>query len=160
MRILAIDPGYDRLGVAVLESGDILLYSGCLTTSSKSPHADRLKKVGQHIRYLIKIHQPDMVVLETLFFSTNRKTAMKVAEVRGIILYEAACASCTIEEYSPAEIKIAVTGHGRSSKKQIMTMVPHLIKGSLSKKALDDEYDAVALGLTHLASSKNRELSI
>lgn len=159
MRVLAIDPGYDRLGIAILDSGEQLIHSECLTTSKKILHAERLKKVGLGVRCLIEKYKPDTVALESLFFSTNRKTAMKVAEVRGVLLYETALSHCELVEYSPADIKIAVTGYGRSSKEQIMTMVKRLVKHDFNAHTLDDEYDAIALGLTHLASVTYKKLS-
>jgi crossover junction endodeoxyribonuclease RuvC len=151
MIILAIDPGYDRMGLAVIqkESGskETLLFSTCVTTSKKDEHSNRLKTIKEAIESAIQEYSPTHLAIETLFFSTNRKTAMKVAESRGVIIVTGATHSLIIKEYSPAQIKIAITGHGGSDKKQMMNMVPKLISMP-EKKALDDEYDAIAVGLT------------
>lgn len=146
MKILGIDPGYDRLGIAVIENG-VLLHSECFSTSSKDDFYIRLKQVGQKIKKIIGEYRPDMMALESLFITKNQKTAMKVSEARGVILYEAGLQDVEIYEYTPPQIKVAVTGHGGSDKAQIIKMIPLLLKIK-AKKALDDEYDAVAVALT------------
>lgn len=160
MRILAIDPGYERLGIAVLEKlprqKESLLYSACVQTARALPHAGRLLKIAGAVQKAIAEFRPEAAAVETLFLSVNQKTAMPVAEARGVILAEAARAGLSVYEYSPLQIKIAVTGYGRSDKKQITEMVKRLI-ALPPKKRLDDEVDAIAVGLTHLAST-NRQL--
>lgn len=155
MRTLAIDPGYDRLGIALFD-GETLVHSECFETSKNQDHNDRLAAVGKHLQNIIKTHSPDSFAIEELFFSKNQKTALKVAEVRGILLYEATCAGLEIYEYKPSEIKIAVTGHGASDKKQVIQMVQILT--NKKDKCHDDEYDAIAVGLTHNASYKLKKL--
>ncbi|MBI4086900.1 crossover junction endodeoxyribonuclease RuvC [Candidatus Kaiserbacteria bacterium] len=154
MRVLACDPGYDRLGVAVLEKTggkDALVYSACITTDRTQELADRLLAIGNEFVVLLKKFEPDYVALETLFFNKNQKTAIAVAETRGMLLYLAQKHGCTALEYSPQEIKIAVTGWGKSDKRQVMDMVKRLLP-DVPKKALDDEYDAIAVGMTAIAS--------
>src|ERR1035437_3226582 len=115
MRIIAIDPGYERMGVAIIEkiSGkEILVYSECFKTSPKIPHEERLKLIGQEIVKLIKKHKPEAMAIETLFFKNNQKTAMHVSEARGVMLYVASVAGLVVKEFSPMAIKIAVTGYG------------------------------------------------
>lgn len=146
MRILGIDPGYDRVGIAIIE-GKNLLHSECFSTSPKDEFHVRLKEVGQKIHKIIIEFSPDMMALESLFITKNQKTAMKVAEARGVISYEACLKSIPIHEYTPPQIKVAVTGHGSSDKTAIIKMIPLLIKMQ-TKKALDDEYDAIAVALT------------
>lgn len=146
MRILGIDPGYDRVGIAVIE-GKTLLHSECFSTSPKDEFHVRLKEVGQRIHEVIVEFSPDTMALESLFITKNQKTAMKVAEARGVISYEASLKNIPIHEFSPPQIKVAVTGHGGSDKTAIIKMIPLLIKMP-SKKALDDEYDAIAVALT------------
>jgi len=162
MRILSIDPGYERLGVAIIEKEAVgkkerLVFSDCIRTSAKlSPH-ERLLIIGSAIESLIKEYEPKCVALEALFFTNNQKTAMLVAEARGVILYEAARAELEIKEYGPGEIKAAITGYGRSDKAGMMAMIPHLIDTSAmkdSKKKLDDEFDAIAVGLTFFARER------
>ncbi len=160
MTIIGIDPGYERVGIAVIEKSspkekEILLHSECFTTSSKTEIYDRLTSVGLRVRTLIQEFKPDMLAMETLFITKNQKTAMHVSESRGIIAYEARLGGIPIFEYSPPQIKIAVTGHGKSDKIQIIKMIPLLLKmppEKLSGKILDDEYDAIAVALTCLAS--------
>ncbi len=146
MRILGIDPGYDRLGIAIVED-KTLLHSECFSTDPKDDFHTRLKDIGQRVHELIEKFEPDVMAIESLFITKNQKTAMKVAETRGVVSYEASLKDIPIHEYSPPQIKVAVTGHGRSDKTQIIKMIPLLIKMK-AKKALDDEYDAIAVALT------------
>jgi len=155
MRILAIDPGYERLGIAVLEKmpaerRERVLYSDCFKTSASLPFPERLLAIGAEIGRVIGEYSPEMLATETLFFSTNTKTAMKVAETRGVILYEAKRNGLAVVEFSPADVKIAVAGWGRGDKKQVIAMVGKLVE--ITKEIRhDDEYDAIAIGLTCFA---------
>ena len=152
-RVLAIDPGFDRVGMAVLDK-DKVLYSECLETDRKATQAERLVEIGEAVEKVIKKWKPNVLAIETLFFNQSTSTAMRVAEARGVILYKAAEAGLSVYEYSPQAIKIAVTGYGKADKKQIEMMVKKLIKLPTSKiKRLDDELDAIALGITHFASN-------
>ena len=157
MILLGIDPGYDRVGIAVIEKKDktkeVLLHSECLQTSSKDDFYTRLGQVGAKLKEIISKYSPDALAIESLFITKNQKTAMRVAEARGVIIYEAVSKNIPIFEYTPPQIKVAVTGHGGSDKTQIIKMIPLLIKMG-SKKAQDDEYDAIAVALTCLASEK------
>lgn len=158
MNVLAIDPGYERLGIAILtkEKGarkETLIFSECFHTSSKDAHSTRLGQILQHLEELITQYKPDTLAIETLFFSKNTKTALKVAEARGAIIAICAAHQLTVLEFSPQDIKIAVTGSGSSDKTQIMKMVPLLI-ALPDKKKLDDEYDAIATGLACFAMSR------
>ena len=161
MRVLAIDPGYERLGIAVVEKlqrqKEMLLYSACVQTSKKLPHAERLLKIASEVRKVIDEFEPTALAIETLFFATNHKTVMPVAEARGAVLVEAARAGLTVFEYTPLQIKIAVTGYGRSGKHKVTEMVKKLIVLPTGKR-LDDEYDAIAVGLTCIASVKLNNL--
>ncbi len=151
--ILGIDPGYDRLGVAVIGSPPpALLYSNCLTSNAKDSFARRLATLGRALEQIIKKYRPEHIALEKLFFSKNQKTAGQVAEVRGMILYLAGQHDITVAEYAPSEIKLTITGFGTADKKQVTTMVPKLIAVATQPK-YDDEYDAIAIALTHQAHS-------
>ena len=165
MKILGIDPGYDRLGIAVIEKPvkgkEALLHSECFVTSSKESIYKRLKIIGERIEFIINEYRPDNLAIENLFITKNQKTAMRVSEARGIIIYEALKADMEVFEYSPMEIKMAITGDGTSDKTRIMKMVPILIdlkeksqKDASRKVILDDEYDAIAVALTHSACKK------
>ncbi len=158
MRVLAIDPGYERLGVAIVdkqkpgEKKPVLIYSSCIQTSSKDSHSKRLADIHVQVETLIKKYSPTHLGIETLFFSKNVKTAIKVSESRGIILALAYLYKLKITELSPQAIKIAVTGHGASDKKAVIKMVPLLIEIKNHIK-FDDEYDAIATGLCVLANN-------
>ncbi|MEN9647941.1 MAG: crossover junction endodeoxyribonuclease RuvC, crossover junction endodeoxyribonuclease RuvC [Candidatus Parcubacteria bacterium] len=154
MKILAIDPGYERLGIAVIEKEprgkEMLIYSDCFKTSAKLPHPERLKLIHQEIKRVITEYIPERMAIETLFFSTNQKTALLVAEARGVIIAAGATAGLEIFEFNPNSIKLAVTGSGASDKDQIIKMIPLLVKIQKEIKH-DDEYDAIACGLTYFA---------
>jgi crossover junction endodeoxyribonuclease RuvC len=157
MRVLAIDPGYGRCGVAVVEKEngkDAYIYSDCIETSAKTPFEERLGHVASEVERLIATYSPHAVALEKLFFNTNAKTAMHVAEVRGAIIRAAQGAGVPIREYTPGEIKSATAGHGRADKKEVTRMIHLLLKIDKPIK-LDDEYDAIAVGITHLAHARN-----
>ena len=162
MRILGIDPGFERLGIAVLEKtrGDKkerVVFSECFKTSSKLDFAERLKLLGEEVKRVIKKYKPEVLAIETLFLNTNQKTVMRVAEVRGVVIYESIKAGMKILEVSPPQIKMATTGYGRADKKQIQRMVYMLVNIDKSKtpprtgQASDDELDAIAIALTGFA---------
>lgn len=155
--ILACDPGYDRLGIAVL-AGSVhesnLLFSTCIQTDKKTDMSLRLAQLHNELLSVVEKFNPDVIAVEKLFFSTNnKKSALAVAESRGTVLTLAGIHSIPVIEHSPQEVKIAVTGYGNASKKQVIAMTKRLVK-SLSPAALDDEYDAVALAICALASYK------
>ncbi len=153
MRVLAIDPGFDRMGVAILEYQDNkekLLFSTCLETDRKADLADRLFMLGEKLRVIIAAEKPDTLAIETLFFNKNITTGIGVAQARGVALYEAKRANCVVYELGPQEIKVAVTGYGNSDKKAVYAMVSRLVP-DVPKSAKDDEYDAIAVGITCLA---------
>ncbi len=158
MRILGIDPGYDRLGIAVIEKNvrgrETLLYSECFQTSAKSPIYERFLALGAEIGRVIDEFDPDALAIETLFITKNQKTAMRVSEARGIIIYEAAKRAIPVHEYGPMEIKTAITSDGTSDKARMIKMVGMLIDIPPKKKAIDDEYDAIAVALTHSAHAR------
>jgi len=157
MKIIAVDPGYGRLGIAVLQknrSGEAVLFSECFETSAKEEHQRRLQSIQARLRELLVKFKPEALAIESLFFSKNQKTALAVAEARGVIIAEAGASGIPVFEYKPSQVKIAVTGYGASDKRQVQGMLKQLLH--FDKKALDDEYDAIAIGLTHLAIYRNR----
>ena len=158
MKILAIDPGYERLGIAIMEkdpgSKERIIFSDCLQTSAKEIHSARLGKIAEGLKEIIETYSPTVLATETLFFSNNQKTAMLVAEARGVVLSECARRGLKIFEYHPSAIKIAVTGHGKSDKQQVIDMTKKLVKIDKTIK-YDDEYDAIAVGLTYFATDAN-----
>lgn len=156
MKILGIDPGYERLGIAILESTlearpkESVLFSECFKTRAELEFSERLNLIGEEVKNVIKKYKPEVLAIETLFLTTNHKTVMRVAEARGVVMYEAARAGLKIFEASPPQIKIATTSYGKASKEQVMKMVKMLVKID-TKKQSDDELDAIAIALTGLA---------
>jgi len=155
VRILGIDPGYERVGWAIIERHmrDTLISSGCIRTNPRALPDDRLTTIGLEVRALIGNFSPTELSIETLMFNTNQKTAMLVAAARGVIIYEARLGNVSVHEYNPLQIKTAVTGYGRAEKDQVIRMVEKLLTLP-QKKRLDDEYDAIAAALTHAASRR------
>lgn len=156
MIILSIDPGYERVGVAVLDCAEgvgkeKLLFSCCLKTSHEKEFSARLGEIGEELQKIIRQYSPGELAIEKLFFHKNKKTALKVSEAKGAIIETAVRNGLTVREYTPLQIKQAVTGHGTADKKQVEYMVRILI-GVKEGKILDDEIDAIAVGLTHSAS--------
>jgi crossover junction endodeoxyribonuclease RuvC len=115
---------------------------------------ERIFLIGQEVESLIKKFKVDGFSIEKLFFTNNQKTAMGVAEVRGVLLYIASKNNLKIGEYTPMQIKVAVTGYGKADKNDIAKMVPKLITLQ-EKKYIDDEMDAIAIGLTFFAIQKS-----
>jgi crossover junction endodeoxyribonuclease RuvC len=156
--VLGIDPGYERLGISILqknkkEKRESVLYSDCFKTSAKIPFEERLLMLGKEIERVISEYKPATLSIENLFLSNNQKTAMRVSEVRGVILYQAISNGLAIKEFTPLQIKTAVGGNGRSDKTAVIKMIHHLV--NISKKiSHDDEYDAIAAALTYFAYHK------
>jgi len=159
MKVLSIDPGYERVGIAVLEKtsagsgGEELIYSECFKTSKELPFTQRLELVGNEVERVIKQYKPEAFAIEKLFFNTNQKTATNVSEVRGALIYIALKNKLKVFEYTPLQIKVAVAGDGHGDKEQVIAMVKNLIKIEKEIK-YDDEYDAIAVGLTCSASER------
>jgi crossover junction endodeoxyribonuclease RuvC len=154
MRILAFDPGFERLGAAVVEkinNKDTLVHSECIRTSPKEPFTERMMQLGLAMEQLIAEFKPTAVALEEVFFGKNEKTAVQIAEVRGMLTYIAKRAGLVVYDYTPLQVKVAITGYGQSDKTAVAAMVPRLVSLP-ARKRLDDEIDAIAVGLTCLAS--------
>ena len=161
MKILGIDPGFERLGIAILErtasargfgalKKEKVIFSECFKTSAKLEFSERLKLIGAEVKKIIKKYRPEVLAIETLFLNTNQKTVMRVAEARGVVIYEAVQMGLKIFEATPLQIKVAITGYGRADKTQIMKMVKILVELEKNKKS-DDELDAIAIALTAFA---------
>ena len=157
MLILGIDPGFERMGCAILEKSpgvEKLIYSSCLISSRNDPHEKRLLVLAKGLKKIIKDSKPDIMAIEKLFFTANQKTALKVAEARGVALLLAAENNLKVFEFTPLEVKMAMTGYGRAEKDQVRKMVLAMLKINTDKKfasssgKLDDEIDAIAIALT------------
>ena len=157
MRIISIDPGFERIGIAILEKKqgekETLVFSECFKTTPKLSLNERIKNIGEEVEILIKKYKPEALSIEKLYFTTNQKTVMGVAEARGVIIYCGTKNGLQIFEYTPPQIKVAVTGYGKANKEMVMSMVPKLIKINKNIKS-DDELDAIAIGITCLACEK------
>ncbi|MGI6214035.1 MAG: crossover junction endodeoxyribonuclease RuvC [Christensenellales bacterium] len=151
MVILGIDPGYAIAGYGIIEKngGKVsMLGYGAIRTGKETSIAQRLKQLGEGIDTLIAQYSPDAIAVEELFFHTNQKTAIMVAQARGVILYKACQSKAILYEYTPLQIKQALTGYGRADKAQIQQMVKVLLGLSAIPKP-DDAADALAVALTH-----------
>lgn len=156
MIILGIDPGFEKMGCAVLNktgNKDKLVFSACIVTSRKNSHEKRLLIIGNKLKEIISKYKPDVVAVEKLFFTTNQKTAIKVAEARGVILYVAALKDISVTEFTPLEIKMAITGYGRADKEQVKKMVKTILKSEKMPR-VDDEVDAIAVALAYSAGHR------
>ena len=153
MKVLAIDPGYGRVGFAVMEKSTgkpSLIFSECLEIEKGVVFSERLIKIGEREKELIQTHKPNCVVIEQLFFAKNKKTALQTAEARGVCVYVAKKEKMNIVEYTPKQVKSAITGNGNANKREMMRMLPLLIKIDMGEKRYDDEYDAIAIAITYL----------
>ncbi len=164
MKALGIDPGTATTGYGILENnGDdvqVVEY-GCIKTSSTESSSDRLKKIYSSIKKIISKHKPKCIAVEKLFFGQNTKTAMSVGQARGVVILAASQAGLEIAEYTPLEVKMALTGYGRADKKQMQQMVMRLLKMKILPTP-DDAADALAVALCHMNSdgfnSKTRKI--
>jgi len=149
MIILGIDPGLARIGFGVIKNENNFLSAidyGCIITVASTRKEKRLKEIYQAIKKIIKKYQPDLIVIEELFFAQNAKTALKVGEARGVVILACAEAKCLIKEMTPLQVKMFLTSYGRASKKQIQQMV----KMRLNLREIptpDDTADALALAI-------------
>ncbi len=154
MITLGIDPGFARCGYAFIESRNSvynIVDSGLIETFSNQDYNQRLTFIFTKLDELIKKYKPDNASIEELFFSKNTKTAIKVAEARGVIILALTLNKIEFEEYKPKEVKSQITGNGNANKDSMMKMV-NLFTGS--NIIQDDTADAVAIALAH--ASKNR----
>ncbi|MCK9361413.1 crossover junction endodeoxyribonuclease RuvC [Patescibacteria group bacterium] len=149
MRVLGIDPGFDRTGWGVIEdAGGKLSYigCGCIQTSVEDAYEKRLQAVRDGLTELIQTHKPDVVAIEQLFFQTNAKTAIKVGMARGVAILAIADAGLPFVEPTPNQVKSGTTGQGNAEKKQVQEMVVRLLKLPSIPKP-DDAADALAIAI-------------
>lgn len=156
MIIMGIDPGIAIVGYGIIEySGNkaTCIDYGAVTTKAHTPLSDRLKKVYEGLNFLIDKYQPKAVAVEELFFNNNAKTAIAVGQGRGVCLLSAALADIPVFEYTPLQVKQAVTGYGRADKLQVQNMVKMLLNLKAIPKP-DDAADALAIAICHGGSMK------
>ncbi|GAW92723.1 crossover junction endodeoxyribonuclease RuvC [Calderihabitans maritimus] len=152
MVILGIDPGTAITGYAVIEASDNRISPvdyGCIRTNAQHALPQRLQTIYFRIQELIEKYRPQHCAVEELFFNKNSKTAMAVGQARGVALLAAANANLEIYEYTPLQIKQAVTGYGRADKFQIQQMVK-MLAGLKEVPRPDDVADALALTICHV----------
>ena len=157
MRILGIDPGTAITGFGVIDCvGDRFKFvdAGVIRTPKEEDMADRLVTIYDEITELITEFKPDQISIELLFFARNVTTAMTVGQARGVVILAAAKAKIPITEYTPMQIKQAVTGYGKADKAQIQQMVKQLLNLSEIPKP-DDAADGLAIAITHAGQSSD-----
>jgi len=160
-RIIGIDPGLETTGVSILDikgSKYMPVYSGCIITSKNDKMSTRLENIFNELSLLIKKFEPDCLAIEELFFSSNAKTAISVGHARGVLMLAGSINDLKIYEYTPLEIKQAVVGYGRATKKQIKYMLKIILNtedGFFPNK--DDAWDAMAVSLCHANNHKFRD---
>lgn len=151
MRILGIDPGLANTGYGVIEhtgQQSRLLASGCVHTASTQPLPQRLKMIHDTLAAVIEEWHPEVVAIEELFFCANVKTAISVAQGRGVCVLATAKANVPLAEYTPLQIKQAVVGYGKATKQQVEKMVKVLL-GLHEVPTNDHAADALAAALCH-----------
>lgn len=159
MKILSIDPGYDKLGYALFEKESQQKYdylsSGLIRSSKTLPAGDRLLHLHFTLDRLIKFEKPQVLAVEKVFFSKNVKTALLVSQAIGVILLLGAHHQLELIEFTPNQIKQIITGYGNADKKAVQKML-WLQLGRIIKVKEDDESDAIACGLA--ACLQNQKL--
>ena len=158
MRILGIDPGVATVGFGVIDSDRAqqkMIQYGAITTAAGLPLATRLVQIAADLEVLIRQFQPDEIAVEELFFSKNITTVIAVAHARGVILYTAERLQIPVYEYTPMQVKQAVTGYGRADKKQVIEMT-RIILNLHSAPKPDDTADALAIAICHAHTGSSR----
>ncbi len=160
MLVLGIDPGTALCGYGLVraEGDDMSLVAyGAVSTPAKLPLAERLLQIHTELAALIAEHHPEAAAVEKLFFSKNTRTALAVGHARGVVLLSAAEAMLPVYEYTPNEVKQAISGYGGADKNQMQQMVRMLLHLNFVPEP-DDAADAVAIAICHIQSSHLREL--
>lgn len=156
MLVLGLDPGLATTGYGLVQSDGEHLQAvayGVLRTSARLPLAARLVDLHQKTCALLEQYHPHVVAVEELFFATNAQTAMLVGEARGVLLFTVAQAGLEIREYTPLQVKQAVTGYGAADKSQVQHMV-RLLLGLDEIPRPDDAADALAVSICHHHTAK------
>ena len=150
MRILGIDPGLATVGLGLIETtshqnSEVIDWL-TIETQPHEPSPTRLREIHDDLATFLEESQPDLAVVERLYFATNAKTAMSVAEARGVILYTLQCAKIEIKEPTPLEIKFSLTGDGSADKRQVQDMLVRMF-GLREVPTPDDAADALAMAV-------------
>lgn len=160
-RVLGVDPGLARLGLAVVEGTGrsmTLIWAGAIETEAGSEESERLRHLCVAMREAITVHRPASVALERVAWNRNQVSALAVARATGAVMVVAADAGLPVAEYGPNEVKIAVTGMGNADKEQIRRALVK-VHGLKDVPVQADAADAVAVALTHLTGARMRNLA-
>lgn len=158
MRVIGIDPGYAIVGYGVLEYEKGKFYPveyGAVTTDAHTDFQLRIKEIFLEVDRIIKRTKPEALAIEKLFYTTNQKTVMQVAQARGVILLAASLNDLPVYEYTPLQVKQSVTGYGKAVKKQVQEMTKNILHLDGIPKP-DDTADALAMAICHGYSYKSK----
>lgn len=161
MRILGIDPGYAIVGYGILDYSQNhfgVVGFGAITTGADMSFTKRLEVIYNDMCEILDLYKPDEVGIEKLFFNTNQKTGIDVAQARGVTLLPAIQRGIPIYEYTPLQVKSSIVGYGRAEKRQVQEMTRSILKLKEIPKP-DDTADAVAIAITHGYSITTRKLT-
>lgn len=161
-RILGIDPGLARLGYGVIDLDGVKILPvdyGCIETPPDWSTTRRLKYIYDELTRIIGLHKPEVMAVEQLFFYKNVTTAFVVGQARGIALLAGVEAGLVDFEYTPMQVKLAVSGYGKASKVQVQEMV-RLLLGLSERPEPDDTADALAIAITHAHASRRTRASV
>lgn len=148
MRILGIDPGFAIVGWSIIDTGMKLVDFGAIETSPSLPLDDRLFLIHNSLKEIISRYKPEEAAIERLFFSRNTTTGMDVARASGVIILTLKMAGLEFREYTPSQVKLALTGSGRATKEQMQVMVMRIF-GIRELPKPDDAADAIAIAACH-----------
>ncbi|MBD5160170.1 MAG: crossover junction endodeoxyribonuclease RuvC [Ruminococcus sp.] len=151
MRILGIDPGYAIVGFGILDYDGINfrpVQYGAITTDAGTDFTERLRAISEDMDYIFEKFKPDCMAVEKLYFTTNQKTAIDVAQARGVIILSASKRFVPVAEYTPLQVKVSVTGYGKAEKRQMMEMTRNIL-GLARVPKPDDTADALAVAICH-----------
>lgn len=157
VKILGIDPGYAIVGCGMVsyENNHFkVIHQSAIATEAKTPFSKRLHQIYRELTQMIERYQPEAIAVEELFFQNNQKTAIAVAEARGVILLAAEEAEVDLCEYTPLQVKQSVVGYGRAEKKQVMEMT-RILLGLEKMPKPDDVADALAIAICHAHNSSS-----
>lgn len=160
LRILGIDPGYAIVGFGIVEYDGhkfIPVDYGAITTEAHTDFWLRLSCIYNDLEFVFDKYRPDCMAIEKLFFTTNQKTAIDVAQARGVTILAATRANVSISEYTPLQVKQAVVGYGKAEKRQVMEMTQRILRLKNIPKP-DDAADALAIAICHGHCSHSNRL--
>ena len=156
IRILGIDPGYAIVGFGILDYNGVRftpIEYGAVLTEAGTLFPQRLKAIYEDVEFIFEKFKPDCMAVERLYFTTNRKTAIDVAQARGVTILSAAKRGIPVSEYTPLQVKQSVVGYGKAEKHQVMEMTRQLL-GLAQIPKPDDAADALAIAICHGHSSR------